>query len=145
MFKVSKKIPVLEIQIYIFRFQQIQKVRIISERYIFGETIRSVFRTQSNIYDEAFQRKLSTVQILDCVNSLTSEYIEIHRSFLLVVVNILDSYERFHEEVSEVQKQPPDVFYKKRCSQKFRNIHKKTPVSESLFKRVAGLRPAVLY
>ena len=53
-FKVSKKIPVLEIQIHIFRFYEIQKVRIITEIYVFGETISSAFRTQSNIYDGAF-------------------------------------------------------------------------------------------
>ena len=29
--------------------------------------------------------------------------------------------------------QPPEVFCKKGCSQKFRKIHRKTPVSESLF------------
>ena len=32
----------------------------------------------------------------------------------------------------------------KRCSWKFRKIHRKTPVSESLFNKVAGLRPATL-
>ena len=32
-----------------------------------------------------------------------------------------------------VQKQPPEVFYIKRCSQKFDKIHRKTPVPESLF------------
>ena len=31
-----------------------------------------------------------------------------------------------------LQKQPPEVFCKKRCSQKFRTIHRKTPVLESL-------------
>ena len=34
---------------------------------------------------------------------------------------------------SEIQKQQPEVFCKKRCSQKFFKIHKKTPVPESLF------------
>ena len=33
----------------------------------------------------------------------------------------------------ELQKQPTRVFSKKRCSQKFRKIHVKTPVPESLF------------
>ena len=33
----------------------------------------------------------------------------------------------------QIQKQPPEVFCKKRCSEKFRKIHKKTPVPESLF------------
>ena len=31
-------------------------------------------------------------------------------------------------------KHPPEVFFNKRCSQKFRKIHRKTPVPESLFK-----------
>ena len=32
----------------------------------------------------------------------------------------------------------------KRCSQKFRKIHKKTPLPESLFNKVSGLRPATV-
>ena len=32
-----------------------------------------------------------------------------------------------------IQKQPPDVFCKKRCSEKYCKIHRKTPVPESLF------------
>ena len=40
-----------------------------------------------------------------------------------------------------LQKQPPDVFCKKRCFQK---IHRKTPVPESLFNKVAGLRTPFL-
>ena len=31
------------------------------------------------------------------------------------------------------QKQPPEVFYKKRCSLKFRKIHRKTSVTEKHF------------
>ena len=42
-----------------------------------------------------------------------------------------------------IQKQPPEVFYKKRCSDKFHKIHRKTPASESFFNKVAGLRPEV--
>ena len=44
----------------------------------------------------------------------------------------------------EVKKQPPEVFCKKSCSKKFREIPRKTPVPESLFNKVAGLRPATL-
>ena len=29
------------------------------------------------------------------------------------------------------QKQPPEVFYKKRCSEKFGKIHRKTPMTEA--------------
>ena len=32
-----------------------------------------------------------------------------------------------------LQKQPPELFCKKRCSEKFRKIHEKTPVAGSLF------------
>ena len=34
-----------------------------------------------------------------------------------------------------VQKQPPEVFFKKSCSLKLRNIYRKTPVLGSLFNR----------
>ena len=34
-----------------------------------------------------------------------------------------------------VQKWPSEVFFAKRCSQKFHKIHRKTPVPESLFKQ----------
>ena len=38
------------------------------------------------------------------------------------------------------QKQPPEMFHKKRYSQNFCNIHRKTPAPESPFNKVAGLR-----
>ena len=41
------------------------------------------------------------------------------------------SYNPNRINVSTQQKQPPDVFYKNRCSWKFRKIHRKTPVKES--------------
>ena len=34
-----------------------------------------------------------------------------------------------------VKKQPPEMFYKKRCSQKSCEINRKAPVSESLFQQ----------
>ena len=37
------------------------------------------------------------------------------------------------------QKQLPEVFCKKRCSQKFRKIHRKTPMPWSFFNKVGGL------
>ena len=36
-------------------------------------------------------------------------------------------------------KQPPEVFCRKSCSQNLRNIHRKTPVLETLFNKAAGL------
>ena len=43
-----------------------------------------------------------------------------------------------------VQKQSPEAFCKKMCSWKFHKIHRKTPVPETFFNKVAGLRPATL-
>ena len=42
------------------------------------------------------------------------------------------------------QKQLPQMFYKKRHSQKFLNIHDKTTVLESPFNKVAGLQDLFL-
>ena len=38
-----------------------------------------------------------------------------------------------------LQKQPPEVFCRKKCSEKFCKFHRKTPVLESLFNKVASL------
>ena len=42
-------------------------------------------------------------------------------------------------QVFDAQKQPPEAFCKKGCSWKFDKFHRKTPVLESLFDKVAGL------
>ena len=41
-----------------------------------------------------------------------------------------------------IKKQPPEVFYLKKCSLKFRKIHRKTPATESLFNKVTCLTSA---
>ena len=38
-----------------------------------------------------------------------------------------------------IRKQPPEMFCRIRCLQKFRKFHRKTPVLEPLFNKVAGL------
>ena len=43
-----------------------------------------------------------------------------------------------------MQKQPPDVFCKKNPLLEISNIHRKTPVPESLFNKVVNLRSATL-
>ena len=43
-----------------------------------------------------------------------------------------------------VQKQPPGAFCKKLCSWKFHKIHRKAPVPETFYNKVAGLRPETL-
>ena len=47
----------------------------------------------------------------------------------------------FYRAPLVVHKHPPEVFYKKRCSQKFHNIHRKTTVPESLFKQSCRPQP----
>ena len=42
------------------------------------------------------------------------------------------------------QKQPPEGFCKKRCSQKFPKIHRKNLCQSLVFNKVAGPRPATL-
>ena len=43
------------------------------------------------------------------------------------------------KKLSQLKKQPPEVFYRKSYSKKFRNIHRKTPaLDDCLFNRVAG-------
>ena len=44
--------------------------------------------------------------------------------------------------VLENETQSPEVFYKDRCSENFCNIHRKTPVLQSLFNK--AFRPAIL-
>ena len=39
-----------------------------------------------------------------------------------------------------VQKQPPEVFYKKSCYEIFRNSQRKTAALDTLFNKVAGLQ-----
>ena len=69
-----------------------------------------------------------------------------HKSRVLKLFSIFPYWIFFYviTHLDLIQKQPPEVFCKKRCSQKFHKIHKKTPVPESLFNKVAGLRPATL-
>ena len=49
-----------------------------------------------------------------------------------------------HSDISyyhnPLEKQPPEVFYKKNCSEKFCNNHMKAPVVESLFNKFGGLQ-----
>ena len=56
-------------------------------------------------------------------------------------IGLISASESFKFGIEEMplywQKQLPEVFYEKSCSLKFRNIHMKTPVLESLFNKVA--------
>ena len=54
------------------------------------------------------------------------------------------SLQKIDKNKSFIKKQPLQRFCKKGVLKKFHKIHLKTPVSESLFNRVSGLRPASL-
>ena len=45
-----------------------------------------------------------------------------------------------HTKICGLHKQPPEVFCKKRCSEKFCKFHMKTLVLESPFNKVTGLQ-----
>ena len=55
---------------------------------------------------------------------------------------ILVQFSPFWFIMREAELQKPEMFCKKRCSEKYRKVHTKTPVPESLFNEVAGLDPA---
>ena len=64
-----------------------------------------------------------------------------HKKFANRLINQLKVLIIYHEKGSvekleeplQTQKQPPEVFYEKRCSYKFHKIRRKTHVPESLF------------
>ena len=67
----------------------------------------------------------------------------LHRAMFTTLSNIQTAYyfpKNLHHICLAVQKQPFANFLQNWCSQKFRNIHRKTPVLESLFNKVAGLQ-----
>ena len=53
------------------------------------------------------------------------------QKFLKVSKNLSEFSREEESKFSNIQKQSPKVFYKKRCSQKFGKIQRKTPVPES--------------
>ena len=67
--------------------------------------------------------------ISDCLVSLTYGYFSWLKYFAKATKAI------FLDKLWHIglQKQPPELFYEKRCSWKFSRIHRKTPVPESLF------------
>ena len=65
-------------------------------------------------------------------------FVKSFRSFKIIseqftVYIFSELFDLSKKKLFTVQKQPPEVFYIKRCSQKFDKIHRKTPVPESLY------------
>ena len=94
-----------------------------------------------------FGRTRLLVVVLEFLNSRSCiQHWSVSRFSLTRNTQIFCNTERSNKTdyVSDFQKQLPKVFYNKRCSLKFWKIHRKTPVPESFFIEVAGLKPATL-
>ena len=99
----------------------------------------------------SFQQKMETIQYnvalaITCAirgssreklyQELGLEALQQHRWFkktLLLLQNTKITVSKV--PLFSYQKQPTEVFFVKRCSQKFHKIHRKTPVPESFFKK----------
>ena len=81
------------------------------------------------------QKPVLTVKIM------ISEQVNLASAFFLLWTSFcfLQVYQQ--KRVGNWQKQPAEMFCKKSYSRKFRCIHRKTPVLESLFHKVADLQP----
>ena len=66
----------------------------------------------------------------------------IYYTVFLIKKRRLTDAQYWTDTLSNWQKQLPEVFYKKSYSQKFPNTHRKTPLLESLFQKVADLQDA---
>ena len=73
-------------------------------------------------------RKRPRKKSLDCVCAILS-----YKFLKLYMYHTL-------KKLSQFQKQPPEVFYRKKCPSKFLNIHRKTPVQGSAFNRVIAFK-----
>ena len=63
-----------------------------------------------------------------------TEFSEFTSGYVLIAIYMFVSNFFFNEnEGVNSEKQPQEVFCKKRCSEKFRKIHRKAPMPETLF------------
>ena len=88
----------------------------------------SVESTSSTLNSNLAEDKIIWINISRYACFIT-EVLE--KSYLLHFNGVL--FSATHMQLLVRQKQPPGVFYEKRCSYKFRKIYKKIPVPESLF------------
>ena len=58
----------------------------------------------------------------------------------LVIKRAVNIWDRnFRKKYVNIQKLPPEMFYRNMSSKNLHKIHRKTPVSEPLFNKAAGL------
>ena len=94
-----------------------------------------------------FFKTLHHQKVTQC---LTMSQIHICRLKLLSTVQYIDSYSDMSTGILKKKKNPLETYYsinshsqrffRDRCSEKFLNIHRKTPVLELLFNKVTGLQ-----
>ena len=75
---------------------------------------------------------LCSFKFLDYISDLNWYFFTVD---ILILKNYSLERQRLYYMILSNQKQPPDVFYEKGCSQKFHKICWKTPVSELVIKR----------
>ena len=90
------------------------------------------FRKEPNTYDEIFlQTIFAKISIIDYCRGLKQK--SSHRS-CSVKKGVFRNFIKFTGK--QPQKEPPEVFSKRICSEKFCIIHRKISVLESLFNKV---------
>ena len=90
------------------------------------------FRKEPNTYDETFlQTIFAKISIIDYCRGLKQK--SSHRS-CSVKKGVFRNFIKFTGK--QPQKEPPEVFSKRICSEKFCIIHRKIRVLESLFNKV---------
>ena len=77
-----------------------------------------IFEHTSNHYFSKLYQMTTSVEKPACIN---------------LIRNLIKDLSYLDLLIRNLQKQLPDVFYEKRCSQKYHRIDRKTPVPESLF------------
>ena len=130
--------------------KQLDEVEIITRRKTGAQcktkqviiTMRCIFRTISKIHKGVFPKIVNGFQSLTIFTRklyhrlLIGSLIRLRQLLLISNTEWImqnESFQTWESDLPNLQKQPPEVFYKKRCSQKFHKIHRKTPASESFF------------
>ena len=95
------------------------------------------------ILTELFRKPDNWRQIYKQTSSILTMFRE-DKLLVRHVTMLRNSYffRKIQKQPPELQKQSPEVFPEKWCSQKFCKLHGKTPLLESFFNKVASRQPA---
>ena len=98
-----------------------------------GYTLTKLFRKPDN-WRQIYKQTSSTFY--------TSNDVSRRKNCYYVTTRLKNSYSCLITFLEKIQKQPPEEFFKKMCPSKFCKLHKKTPVLETFFNKVAAIHPA---